>query len=115
MPLAVVRVAVVVLVAGDVAVVWDVLIDVVESVVVLVDIVVEFEGSSFAVKYGKFKLDLILIDYNIISKGEFRGPISKALTNHIFLIKARSFYGVGNELSGYIAQIVLCLIHTVRI
>ena len=46
--------AVVVLVAGDVAVVWDVLIDVVEAVVVLVDIVVEFEGSSFAVKYGKF-------------------------------------------------------------
>ena len=64
MPLAVVRVAVVVLVAGDVAVVWDVLIDVVEAVVVLVDIVVEFEGSSFAVKYGKFKLDLIVIDYN---------------------------------------------------
>jgi len=57
-------VAVVVLVAGDVAVVWDVLIDVVEAVVVLVDIVVEFEGSSFAVKYGKFKLDLIVIDYN---------------------------------------------------
>ena len=91
--------AVVVLVAGDVAVVWDVLIDVVEAVVVLVDIVVEFEGSSFAVKYGKFKLDLILIDH-IISKGEIRGPISKALTNHIFLIKARSFYGVGNDLSG---------------
>ena len=96
--------AVVVLVAGDVAVVWDVLIDVVEAVVVLVDIVVEFEGSSFAVKYGKFKLDLILIDY-IISKGEIRGPISKALTNDIFLIKARSFgyrsfYGVGNDLSG---------------
>ena len=106
--------AVVELVAGDVAVVWDVLIDVVEAVVVLVDIVVEFEGSSFAVKYGKFKLDLILIDYNI-SKGEIRGPISKALTNHIFLIKARSFYGVGNDLSGYVAQIVLCLIHTVRI
>ena len=63
LPLAVVRVAVVVLVAGDVAVVWDVLIDVVEAFVVLVDIVVEFEGSSFAVKYGKFKLDLILIDY----------------------------------------------------
>ena len=56
--------AVVVLVAGDVAVVWDVLIDVVEAVVVLVDIVVEFEGSAFAAKYRKFKLDLIVIDYN---------------------------------------------------
>ena len=46
-PLAVVRVAVVVLVAEYVDVVWDVLID---AVVVLVGIVVEFEGSSFAVK-----------------------------------------------------------------
>ena len=45
--------AVIVLVARDVAVVWDVLIDVVEADVVLVDIVVEFEGSSFAVKIWK--------------------------------------------------------------
>ena len=58
MPLAVVRVAVVVLVAGDVAVVWDVLIDVVESVVVLVDIVVEFEGSSFAVKIWRVQVKI---------------------------------------------------------
>ena len=50
MPLAVVGVASVVLVAEDVDVLWDVLID---NVVVLVDIVVEFEGSSFAVKIWK--------------------------------------------------------------
>ena len=79
MPLAVVRVAVVVLVAGDVAVVWDVLIDVVEAVVVLVDIVVEFEGSSFAVKYGKFKLDLIVIDYNLLFQKESLGGQSQKL------------------------------------
>ena len=53
-PLAVVKMAVVVLVANDVDVVWDVLIDILEVVVVVaVDIVVEVEGSSFAVKIWK--------------------------------------------------------------
>ena len=45
--------AVVVLVANDVDVVWDVLIDIVEVFVVAVDIVVEVEGRSLAVKMWK--------------------------------------------------------------
>ena len=52
-PLAVVKMAVVVLVANDVDVVWDVLIDIVEVFVVAVDIVVEVKGRSFAVKMWK--------------------------------------------------------------
>ena len=55
-PLAVVKMAVVVLVANDVDVVWDVLIDIFEVFVVAVDIVVEVKGRSFAVKMWKVYL-----------------------------------------------------------